>query len=211
MPHHTPNYPRRNAKQDRSRQTVEMLLDAAAQVLTREGYARATTNRIADRAGVSVGTIYQYFPDKDAVFDELIRRQIETLLKALERYHLDSSQPLDQTLREILSLGVQVQEYGPDLYRVLEYVPNAMFRRHVTEAMVSLQSFVREVLEAYREELRVDDLDMAAYVIVSASEGLGYHADSELFNQRLVDELTDLFSRYLLPGGEARRRLPNQS
>jgi AcrR family transcriptional regulator len=200
-----PNHPRRRAKQDRSLQTVDAVLDAAAQVLTREGYARATTNRIAHRAGVSVGTVYQYFRDKDAVFEALIRRQIDALLEALGEYRLDVSKPLDQTLREILALGVRVQPYGPDLYRVLEYVPNALFRRHVNSASKSLQGFVRTVLEAYRDELRVSDLDTAAYVIVSASEGLGYHADAKHFNQRLVDQLTDLFSRYLLrdPGDTA--------
>lgn len=57
---------RREPRQARSRETVETLLEAAAQVFSREGIA-ATTNRIAERAGVSVGTLYQYFPDKHAM------------------------------------------------------------------------------------------------------------------------------------------------
>jgi AcrR family transcriptional regulator len=200
-----PKRPRRQAKQDRSRQTVDAVLEAAAQVLSSEGYARATTNRIAERAGVSVGPIYQYFRDKDAIFDALIRRQIDALLRALREYPLDASKPLDVTLREILAIGVRAQPYGPDLYRVLELVPNALFRQHVDRALKSLQKFVRGVLEAYREDLRISDLDMAAYVVVSASEGLGSHADARFFNEGLVGELTDLFTRYLLedPGSAA--------
>jgi AcrR family transcriptional regulator len=79
MPPRTPKPPRRHAKQDRARETVAVVLEAAAQVLQREGYARATTNRIAEVAGVSVGTIYQYFGDKDEVFELLIRRELEGL------------------------------------------------------------------------------------------------------------------------------------
>jgi len=198
-----PKHPRRQAKQDRSRQTVDTILEAAAQVLSREGYARATTNRISERAGVSVGTIYQYYRDKDAVFEALIRRQIDSLLGALRTYPLDPSNPLETTLHEILAIGVGAQPYGPDLYRVLEFVPNAAFRRSVTRALESLQGFVREVLALYQDDLRVSDLDLAAYVVVSASEGLGSHSDSQFFDEQLVDELTDLLSRYLLKNADS--------
>lgn len=59
--------PRRKPRQSRSRATVDAILQATAQVLVRDGYQKATTNRIAERAGVSVGTLYQYFPNKDAL------------------------------------------------------------------------------------------------------------------------------------------------
>src|SRR4029077_6829621 len=62
-----PTIPRKSASQKRSRVTVETLLDATARVLTREGYDRASTNRIAAKAGVSVGSLYQYFPNKEAL------------------------------------------------------------------------------------------------------------------------------------------------
>lgn len=59
--------PRKHPTQGRSRETVRAILEGAAQVLEREGYAAATTDRIAERAGVSVGSLYQYFPNKDAI------------------------------------------------------------------------------------------------------------------------------------------------
>lgn len=73
---------RRIPAQGRSRQTVERILDAAAQVAAERGYA-ATTNHIADAAGVSIGTIYQYFADKDAIFDALQARHVERLAARL--------------------------------------------------------------------------------------------------------------------------------
>jgi len=75
--------PRRNAAgarrtpvQDRSRTTVAIILEAAAQVFSAHGYA-ATTNQIAARAGVSIGTLYQYFADKDALLVGLAERHVE--------------------------------------------------------------------------------------------------------------------------------------
>lgn len=69
--------PRRRPRQARSRQTVEFVLEAAAQVFAARGYAGATTNHIAERAGVSVGTLYQYYPNKDAVLLALAERHLE--------------------------------------------------------------------------------------------------------------------------------------
>jgi len=62
---------RKKPRQARSVATVGIILDAAALVLVDEGYDRATTNRIAERAGVSIGSLYQYFPNRDALFGAL--------------------------------------------------------------------------------------------------------------------------------------------
>src|SRR5260370_3447682 len=74
MARRIPTIPRKSASQKRSRVTVETLLDATARVLTREGYDRASTNRIAAKAGVSVGSLYQYFPNKEALVAPLVPR-----------------------------------------------------------------------------------------------------------------------------------------
>lgn len=75
-PHRTASSARRTPRQARSRATVEYLLEAAAQVFDARGYA-ATTNEIAARAGVSIGTLYQYFTDKDALLLALAERHLE--------------------------------------------------------------------------------------------------------------------------------------
>ncbi len=75
---------RRKPSQARSRRAVESIIEAAAQVLERRGYQGATTNRIAERAGVSVGTLYQYFNNKDEIFNALIERETTSFLEAIE-------------------------------------------------------------------------------------------------------------------------------
>ena len=79
----TPTMPRKSASQKRSRVTVETLLDATARVLTRQGYDRASTNRIAATAGVSVGSLYQYFPNKEALVASLVARHNREMLQLL--------------------------------------------------------------------------------------------------------------------------------
>lgn len=75
--------PRKQPLQARSTLTVEAVLEASFQVLEREGYARFTTTRVAERAGVSVGSIYQYFPNRTALIAELLRRHLATVTEAV--------------------------------------------------------------------------------------------------------------------------------
>ena len=65
--------PRKSASQERSRLTVQAILDATARILVREGFDKASTNRIAEVAGVSIGSLYQYFPSKEAIVAALDR------------------------------------------------------------------------------------------------------------------------------------------
>lgn len=77
--------PRKVPRQQRSRATVEAMLDACGEEVGRLGYHALTTHRIAARAGVSVGTLYQYFPNRDAVAGALVVRTLERLLEAMRR------------------------------------------------------------------------------------------------------------------------------
>ncbi len=188
---------RRRAKQDRAQETVSVVLEAAAQVLQREGYARATTNRIAKTAGVSVGTIYQYFNDKDEIFDALIRREIDGLQKVLRDAAPARHESMADALRKLLLALVHIRPEAPALYRSLEQVPNALFRRRVAAARGGVVQWVREFLAMHPRELRVQDLDTAAFVIVSAAEGVAMNASPEFYRGRGADELASLFTRYL--------------
>lgn len=201
MPRRPSKPARRLPKQARARETIAVVLEAAAQVLEREGYAGATTNRIAERAGLSVGTIYQYFAGKEDVFDALIRREIEGLLAILERVTFDPDESLADALRRLLHQLVRARGKAPALYRSLEQVPDALFRRHVAEARTSVIEWVREFLALHRHEIDVRDLDVAAFVVVSAAEGVAINADAAFYVSRGADELTTMFTRYLTGSG----------
>ncbi len=191
---------RRRGKQERARATLACVLEAAAQVLQREGYARATTNRIAELAGVSVGTIYQYFADKDQIFDALIQREMGSLQRILRDTTPDPDEPVADALRGLLQTLVRAQPEAPALFRSLEQVPNALFRRRVSAARGSVVGWVRDFLAFHQHELRVQDLDTAAFLLVAASEGVAMNASPEFYRRRGAEELTILFERYLTRG-----------
>jgi len=197
MPTSRASRPRRQAKQERARETVEIILEAAARVLLDQGYARATPNRIAQKAGVSVGTLYEYFANKEAVFDALIRRELECIVVAISGRKQSPDDSIDQKSSQLVLASMGAMRFGPELFRSLEQVPHASFRRHPAEARQLVVDSVRQLLEEHRAELRVTDLDVAAFMVVSAAEGVAANATSKFFDDRLASEVAVLLKIYL--------------
>jgi AcrR family transcriptional regulator len=77
--------PRKSPVQARSAASVDAILEATIQVLLSVGKGRLTTTRVASRAGVSVGTLYQYFPNKSALLQAVLKRHLEQVAEAVER------------------------------------------------------------------------------------------------------------------------------
>lgn len=75
--------PRKQPRQARAKATVDAIFEATIQVLLSDGLSRLTTTRVADRAGVSVGTMYQYFPQKHALLFALLQQHLETVSEAV--------------------------------------------------------------------------------------------------------------------------------
>ena len=199
MPERAPKRPRRKAKQDRARRTLEVILEAAARVLLERGYASASTNRIAETAGVSVGTVYEYFANKDEIFEALIETEIARLVDALQGQP-DGASIVD-TLTGMIVAAISSMRHGPELYRVLEQVGDASFRRRLATARREVTAHLVELFEAHRSELRVADLERAAFVVVGAVEGVAANASRESLDERLVVELSDLLRGYLVGSG----------
>src|SRR4051812_2362706 len=125
MPRAIPTIPRKSASQKRSKATVETLLDATARVLARHGYDRASTNRIAETAGVSVGSLYQYFPNKEALVAALVARHNRELLELVrEAVKKVASLDLATAMRELVRAAVDAHLVDPALHRIFaEQVP----------------------------------------------------------------------------------------
>jgi AcrR family transcriptional regulator len=113
--------PRKLPKQSRSEATVQAVLEAATQVFEHHGYAAATTNRIAERAGVSIGSLYQYFPNKDAILVALVRQHIADSTAVLQPHlqRLGSGAHWEDVLPDIVDAMVAMHALTPDLHRVL--------------------------------------------------------------------------------------------
>src|SRR5438445_2470695 len=92
-----PTKPRKNASQERSRATVDALVEATARILVKEGFDKASTNRIAEVAGVSVGSLYQYYPGKEALVAAVIERHNQQIMQVVGGTLAEiTSQPIEQ-------------------------------------------------------------------------------------------------------------------
>src|SRR5271156_1556735 len=111
---------RRRPQQRRARQTVEAILDAVVRILKREGVQAVTTNRVAEVAGVSIGSVYQYFPDKRAIFVALHQRHIEEIDRMVERKLIEHARSsLDELIAAMIEGMIDAHSDDPELYEML--------------------------------------------------------------------------------------------
>jgi AcrR family transcriptional regulator len=198
--------PRKHASQDRSRATVDTLVEATARILVKEGFDKASTNRIAEEAGVSVGSLYQYFPSKEALVAAVIVRHNETLMQTARGALAEvASLPIAKAVRRLVTVAIEAHRIDPKLHRVLaEQLPRTGMLEDVGIINREGYTLVRSYLEAHRDEIRVVDLDMASFVVVTSIEALTHtavlHRADMLSDDTvgtLVDEATRLIVKYL--------------
>jgi AcrR family transcriptional regulator len=211
MPRKMHTSPRKYATQERSRLTVDALLEATARILIREGFDKASTNRIAEVAGVSVGSLYQYFPGKEALVAALIDRHNQEVMQVVRGELADAmNQPLARAIRMLVAVAVKAHRIDPKLHRALaEQIPRV-------GKLEKVESFNREnytlfaaYLERHRDEIRAVDLGLAAFVCVTTIEALTHTAvvhhkiASEEAMAALIDEATRLVVGYLTGRGQS--------
>ncbi len=196
--------PRKLPKQARSGATVEAILEAAAQVFERQGYAAGTTNRIAERAGVSIGSLYQYFPNKDAILVALVHRHLvegtATLQPHLRR--LSGGARFDEVLPDIVHAMVALHALAPGLHRVLfeeTQLPSTL-RAELDELEDRLVDLAADALAADPHSRPVDPR-LTARVVIGAIEGLTHrlvlHPPPRISPEAIAGEITALVRAYV--------------
>ena len=204
MPKKAGARPRKLPSQVRSREMFEGILDAAARVFIDLGYAGATTNKIADAAKISVGSLYQYFPSKEALAVELLRRYRAKVLAVVgAQLGRVEERGLESVIRELVDALLRADGIDPALQRVLiEQVLRTGARAEVLGFEERLEEVVAEQLRAAKTGVAERDLKVAAFLVVRVVLAV-VHAvrvdRSELDTARLRDHVTRLIVRYLAP------------
>jgi AcrR family transcriptional regulator len=198
--------PRKRASQHRSRATVDALVEATARILVREGFDRASTNRIAQVAGVSIGSLYQYFPGKEALVAAVIERHNREIMQTVRGELAEVlAKPVDEAVRKLVGVAVAAHRVDPKLHRVLaEQIPRVRPLERLETFNTENYALFKCYLEKHRGELRVTDLDLAAFVCVTSIEALTHNAvlhhakimDDDAMGA-LVDDTTRLIVGYL--------------
>lgn len=191
---------RKEPRQARSRATVELMLEAGARVLSSEGWAGFSTNRIAELAGVSIGSLYQYFPDKVTLVAAIRQRHLDDCLAILRDMRPDgltASEFADRLVGDMIA----AHSIYPGLHRALldeapssdEYLnPNSAFEREY------LGYYVTAIAHYYRRAPNAAD-HVAALVMSDAIDGVIHNAARRgaLKDAAVRQELTRLVGLYL--------------
>lgn len=166
--------PVRTARQSRSKATVEAILEAAARILSQAGWAGLTTNAVAARAGVSVGSLYEYFADKQAIVDALLDRHLDDAERALAVAAAGAGQhagPRD-IARALVAGYAALHAEDPGLHRALSsQVPIG------APQLARLKSIRSRAVELVTDALQdhVADPAIAARVLVDTADTLTHH------------------------------------
>lgn len=193
--------PRKRPAQPRSRETVEAILGATAHILADVGYDALTTNAVAQRAGVSIGSLYQYFPSKDALVADLVDRHCDRMNAVFGSVFMRAlGLPHREVVREVVKAILDVKIENPSLSRVLrEQLPRVGRLGRLEESLQQITRAVAQYLEGHREKLRVPCPERAAFFAVTMGESLTMAVATRRPHdaEAAVEEITDAIMRYL--------------
>ena len=200
---------RKVPRQARARVTVEAILEATAQLLVADGMARLTTNRIAKRAGVSVGTLYQYFPDKQSIVRALGEQVLERQIQAFEAELLSlagMAPDLEQSVRMLVVGMLAGKRMQPELAHVLLNHTEGLADDWEQAWLDRQRKLVRSALHIHRDSVRAGDPDVMSYVLTTSFEYILQdalkHQPHLVADGRLAGELAELAIRYIRPDPE---------
>ena len=205
MPARKPLQPRKRPVQQRSRFTVDQILEASAHVFAKRGYAGTTTNHIAERAGVSIGSLYQYFPNKDTILVALHARHMESTSEVLRRMMeeaLGEKKAPEHLLRRFVRQVIEVHASEPALHHVLLYegprTPELSKKVHAIE-----DSMAHAVEQMLSERGGISRLHAkhAAYLVVHVVENMAHeyviHPPPDMPIEVFIEELVTMLSGYI--------------
>jgi AcrR family transcriptional regulator len=205
--------PRKTAVQARSRFTVGAIYEAAVQVFSENGYAGATTDLIAERAGVSVGTLYQYFPNKQAILVGIWNRGMEDADRTRDSFancHRREGSFGPETMRKIFQAVYRLHKDSVRPHLFFEEVPQPDFikERLSEKESIAIGMFVR-ALEC-SVNVRKRKLEVAARVIYEVTERLIHryltHFRHEMSEDDFITEASDVINRYVFADGPLPQR-----
>ncbi|MEO4076922.1 MULTISPECIES: TetR/AcrR family transcriptional regulator [Acinetobacter] len=182
--------PRKSPVQARSTATIEVLHEATIQVLLKEGIVKCNTTRIAERAGVSVGSIYQYYPNRDSLLAAVLQRHLDSVAEKIEELCLKHEKTSIQTLisalvDEIILAKLSNPEESKALYAISGERGGLDLSKRMNDRMLAA---VSNLLES-ASDIEFDDSQIVAEFVLGAIMGL--------IRRVLENQLTDKVEQVL--------------
>jgi AcrR family transcriptional regulator len=196
--------PRKLPRQARARVTIDAIVEASTQLLLERGYDRFTTARAAERAGVSVGSLYQYFPNKAALAAAVIDRACEAFLLALDQALAGRPRiTLAECIRAIVDVTLVSHQLAPDLHRiVIDLAPRIGVADRTDRVSRKMAEAIEAILRMHADEIAPGiDLATAATIIETLLVALAHRAalaaPATARDDVIAGETTEMITRYL--------------
>lgn len=196
--------PRKEPTQGRAKETVETIVTATAHILDKEGFEKISTNRIAEKAGISVGSLYQYFPTKDAIFAFMMDRYVQSQTDIIDKILAEEgpSRDLKETIRIIVMAIMEGKR------------KQSKFNRMFAQKLLSFSNFeslnrqddhlialFKEHLKPFEKEIRKENIDLTLYFVIQSVKclpiSLLFQTRFDFKDQRVDQELVELIYRYM--------------
>lgn len=200
--------PVRTPVQSRSTHTVDGIFEATIQVLIQLGIKHLTTTKVADRAGVSVGTLYQYFPNKGVLLSAVLERHLNAVVTAIEQAcNAAKAQSLDVMATSLVNTFVDAKLSRPDASKALYAVASELGSADVVTRMTQRAQLALCDMLATASDVSFSDLRVVSYVLSTALvgpvQGLLHAAVPPVFAQQVKEQLVIMTIAYLRYAGAA--------
>jgi len=196
---------RRQPKQQRGKQRVEKILDAAAAVFDEVGYEAATTHLIAARAGTAIGSLYQFFPDKAAIFKAMELRHAERVKAMWAELDIPAlvQLPLRQMIHALVIAVTELFEQPVSRVVFVQFFLAPQIFQSIDESMTQEAiNFTASILQQRNPALSEEQYNLLAEVCVHSSNALilaALRSPDQQHRQRLSQQIENLLVSYLEP------------
>lgn len=190
-------------KQKRSIEKKEALKKAAVELFSEKGYHNTSSNEIAQRANVSIGTFYSYFTDKKSLYEELIMDLYQASLKEITEFDSSKSASPRNFIRNYVAYIMHSHEYMTAFQKEVAALSLQYDDLHELEkrSRCDVTDILMSMLQANKEILRISDLKTASLIIQCSLEAVIHEVtfyQNAYEKERVIDELTEALCRYCI-------------
>lgn len=196
--------PRKNGRQERAKETVSYIIEATTQLLNESGFKKLSTNKIVERAGISIGTLYQYFPNKESILHYLVEKLFtsfaDDMIKTIDSLDLENAD-----LKQAVDLLIErfLKNHEPKKHLFQQFLMSAISVEHLKFMLkndVRVANALKAKFEPYAEELTIADWDSAIFLILYALKGIQFgilFGNPPFANTDVKKEVAKLVYNYL--------------
>ncbi len=195
--------PRKEPTQDRAKEKVELILEATTQLLEKDGFEKTSTNMIAEKAGISIGSLYQYFPTKDAIFSTMMKIYMDNHFEMIEKAVKESeSKSLEEILHFLVSSIIDRKRKEVRFNKMFaQKMIGYNFVNLLHEQDERFIELFKEHLKPFDKEIRKDNLELSLYLMIQTMKmipvAIMFQSRFKLDDPNLIEELTHLFYQHL--------------